>query len=91
MLAIAANWARGLYAEYRWYPGLSEADSMVPADEGERLALAGAVPWDVPEDLARTSARGQVIVWERTADGFMNGIGRALDDAIKARFEPYPG
>lgn len=92
MPAIAANWARGLYRDYRYYPGRYLAHVLgneMPVNAEDRLALARAVPWDVPEDLARAGAEGEIIDWDGTSDGFANGIGRALDDAIQARFEPW--
>lgn len=88
MMAICAHWAESRYCDYRFRPSWV-ADEAELATPEARLALARAVPWDVPEDLAITGFEGEEIAWEPTADGCVNGIGRALDDAIQARFEPW--
>jgi hypothetical protein len=88
MTAICANWARGLYASYRYSPGWV-AEQRLPADVEQRLALAAAVPWDVPDDMARAGVEGEEIAWGRTRDGCLNGLSPAFDDAVNARFEPW--
>ena len=88
MTAICANWARGLYVGYRYSPGWVAQEPLL-ADVQQRLALAAAVPWAVPDDMAKAGAEGEEIEWGRTSDGCVNGLSPALDDAINARFEPW--
>jgi hypothetical protein len=85
MLAIAAHWARGQYTDYRFSPGWVFGDTM-PDSEAARLALALArdVPWEVPEDLARTGAEGTELQQDH-----VDGAPAALHAAIMARYEPW--
>lgn len=83
MLAICANWSRGVYRSYRFHPDWVAKEPEF-ADPDRRRALAASVPWDVPEDMADTGVAG-----EQVAGKWGEGIPLALDAAIRARYEPW--
>jgi hypothetical protein len=79
MMRICERWREGAYQTYAYQPVWSVIE-VLAQDEKAKLALAAAVPWDVPDDLARTGVQGEPNEFERTIDGVPVEMLRALGE-----------
>jgi len=68
MVAICRNWAAGLYRDYAFEPDFVALEYLAQGEAAMR-ALAGRVPWEVPDDLAAAPIQGVPNRFERSIDG----------------------
>ncbi|MBV9512273.1 MAG: DUF4274 domain-containing protein [Caulobacteraceae bacterium] len=79
MTKICERWREGSYSPYQYYPSGGAMEFLTQGEE-TLLALAAAVPWDVPDGLATSGIRGEPNSFSETVDGIPVEMLRALGE-----------
>lgn len=79
VLKICQMWQNGAYQTYDYLP-MEHTFEYLNQGEEAMLALAAAVPWDVPHGLATAGIHGQSNCFEQTIDGWPIEMLRALGE-----------
>jgi hypothetical protein len=79
MPKICEMWRDGAYPTYAYRPGGRAVEALAEGPDKMR-ALAAAVPWDVPDDLAAAELSGEPNEFERAIDGVPVEMLRALGE-----------
>ena len=79
VMRICEKWRKGAYQTYAYRPCEGVMEYLTQGKEAMQ-ALAAAVPWDVPDDLATAEIQGEPNEFEHTVDGVPVEILRALGE-----------
>jgi hypothetical protein len=76
---ICQMWRDGAYRSYAFRPSWVAVEYLTQGEDAMR-ALAAAVPWDVPPELATAGIQGEPNDFEETANGVPVEMARALGE-----------